>query len=144
MHYEDGMRFSLRAQPENVAVVRRAVAVRAEELGMEQPRIVDLSTAVSEACSNVVLHAYEDRKEPGLLEVELVPGDRELSVVIRDFGRGLSTRLNPGKLGLGMGLQIIGALASRLQIVSVPGEGTEIVIHALYAATVGRSSNGDG
>jgi anti-sigma regulatory factor (Ser/Thr protein kinase) len=134
LSYEDGLQFRVRARPQNVAVVRRAVAVRADELGMDRERVIDLSAAVSEACANAVLHAYESRDEPGLLEVELIPGDHELSVVVRDFGDGVSSRPSAERPSLRMGLGMIGALSNRFQLVSVLGEGTEVTIHASYAA----------
>jgi len=138
LSYEDGLQFTLRARPQNVAVVRRAIAIRAGELGMERAKVIDLSAAVSEACANVVLHAYENRGEPGMLEVELVPGDQGVSVVVRDFGDGIAPR-PPGQPSLKMGLQIISALSNRFQLVSVPGEGTEITIHTGYAEQLERS-----
>lgn len=101
---------------------------------MDREQVTDLSAAVSEACANAVIHAYESRDEPGLLEVELIPGDHELSVVVRDFGDGISPRSPAGRPSLRMGLGMIGALSNRFQLVSVLGKGTEITIHAGYAA----------
>jgi serine/threonine-protein kinase RsbW len=51
------LRLTLRATPDNVIVVRQAVAGLGEALGLSGPRIADLKTVVSEACNNVVLHA---------------------------------------------------------------------------------------
>ena len=56
----------LPAKAENVAVVRHALAGLAEEIGMDEPGIADLKTVVTEACMNVVVHAYEG--EPGPLD----------------------------------------------------------------------------
>ncbi len=64
-------RLTLPATAENVIVVRQAVAGLGEALGLSGPRIDDLKTVVSEACNNVVLHAYEG--EPGPLEVIAEP-----------------------------------------------------------------------
>lgn len=105
---------------------------------MDREQVIDLSAAVSEACANAVLHAYGSSKKPGVLEVELVPGDRELSVVVRDFGNGISSRPTAERPSLRLGLGMIGALSTRFQLVSVLGKGTEITIHAGYAA--GRRS----
>ncbi len=134
MRTEDRLLLSLIAEPESVAAVRHAVAGRAETLGMAEARIADLETVVSEACANVVLHAYEGREMPGPLEVELVPGESELGVVVRDFGVGIcpSTSLDRPSLQLGLGL--IGALSSRFHLVSARGEGTEIKIEIPLAA----------
>ena len=48
----------LPARAENVAVVRHALAGLAEEIGMDEAGIADLKTVVTEACMNVVAHAY--------------------------------------------------------------------------------------
>ena len=69
-----GLEMSLPARAENVAVVRHALAGLAEEIGMDEAGIADLKTVVTEACMNVVVHAYEG--EPGPLEVEAEPRAR--------------------------------------------------------------------
>jgi anti-sigma regulatory factor (Ser/Thr protein kinase) len=124
----DTLHLSLPAQPDSVPEVRHAVASKAEELGMREERIDELKTVVSEACSNVVLHAYEDREEPGPLEVELVPEAERLDVVIRDFGSGIQPRPVGGRPSLRLGLRLIGALSSKFHLISTRGRGTEIRI----------------
>jgi anti-sigma regulatory factor (Ser/Thr protein kinase) len=128
MKNDDSLRLSVPAEPSSVAEVRHAVASKAEALGMEEARIDDLKTVVSEACTNVVLHAYRDREEPGKLEVELVPGTAEVGVVVRDFGGGIQPRRSAARPSLRLGLRLIGALSSRFHLISARGKGTEIRI----------------
>jgi len=52
-------RIVLPSRPENVAVIRQALAGAIEVLGLSESRLLDINTAVSEACNNVVVHAYE-------------------------------------------------------------------------------------
>ena len=54
-----GLQITLPAEAENVAVVRHALAGLAEEIGMDEAAIADLKTVVTEACMNVVVHAYD-------------------------------------------------------------------------------------
>ena len=54
----------LPARAENVIVVRQAVAGVGEALGIPAARVDDLKTVVTEACNNVVLHAYEGGRGP--------------------------------------------------------------------------------
>jgi serine/threonine-protein kinase RsbW len=134
----DEAHFSLTvaAEPANVAVVREAVEGRAAELGMGETAIADLKTVVSEACANVVLHAYAGDADPGLLEIELLPEGRALSVVIRDRGAGIDVRPAAGKSSsLRLGLALIGALSSSFQLRSARGEGTELTIQVPLGAT---------
>ena len=55
-----GLQIRLPAKAENVAVVRHALAGLAEEIGMDEAGVADLKTVVTEACMNVVVHAYPD------------------------------------------------------------------------------------
>jgi anti-sigma regulatory factor (Ser/Thr protein kinase) len=128
------LRLTFPAEPDSVPEVRHAVADRAQELGMEGARIDELKTVVSEACSNVVLHAYPDREEPGPLEVELVSEAERLDLVVRDFGAGIRPRRVVGRPSLRLGLRLIGALSSRFHLISTRGRGTEIRIQM----TLGR------
>ena len=59
MESEARVEFSLPAQAENVPLVRHALAGLAEALEMEPAEVADLKTVVTEACMNVVVHAYE-------------------------------------------------------------------------------------
>ena len=59
-----GLELVLPARAENVAVVRHALAGMAEALGMDPAQIADLKTVVTEACMNVVVHAYEEERGP--------------------------------------------------------------------------------
>ena len=72
----------------NVPLIRHALAGLAEALEMEPTEIADLKTVVTEACMNVVVHAYED-DETGPLEVAAWPRGRVLVVSVRDYGAGI-------------------------------------------------------
>ena len=79
---------------------------------MPEPLIEDVKLAVTEACTNVVRHAYEGAEGP--LEVRVEPKRDRLTVVVTDRGTGI--RPNPGSDGAGLGLPLIAALASQLEI----------------------------
>jgi anti-sigma regulatory factor (Ser/Thr protein kinase) len=121
---------SLPARAENVAVVRHAVAGLAERIGMDEAGIADLKTVVTEACMNVVVHAYPEGS-PGLLEVEAVPEHGGLTVAVRDFGSGISPRPGVDRPSLRIGLALIAALSSSFEIKGGVGRGTEIRMHLL-------------
>jgi serine/threonine-protein kinase RsbW len=139
MKSQDSLRMTLPAQPDSVPEVRHAVAGKAEAMGMDEARIDDLKTVVSEACANVVLHAYEDGEEPGEFEVELVPGADAIGVVVRDFGAGIRPRRKvTGRPSLRLGLRLIGALSSRFHLISTRGSGTEIRIQMALGGAASR------
>jgi anti-sigma regulatory factor (Ser/Thr protein kinase) len=124
---------SLPARAENVAVVRHALAGLAERLGMDEAGIADLKTVVTEACMNVVVHAYPD-DEPGLLAVEATPELDGLTVVVRDFGRGIRPHPEADRPSLRIGLTLIAALSTSFEIKGGVDRGTEIRMFLPLAA----------
>jgi anti-sigma regulatory factor (Ser/Thr protein kinase) len=119
---------SLPARAENVAVVRHAIAGLAERIGMDEAATADLKTVVTEAGMNVVVHAYPEG-EAGLLEVDALPDQGGLTVVVRDFGRGISPRPGVDRPSLRIGLALIAALSSSFEIRGGFEQGTEIRMH---------------
>ncbi len=122
------LHITLPAQPASLPIVRRAVAAHAEKLGVARGRIADLKTVVSEACANVIRHAYGEEDGSGVLEVDLTPSDRALNMVVRDFGGGIRPLSSEEAPSLRLGLPIIGALSSSFELVSVLSRGTEITV----------------
>ena len=124
------LRLTLPATAENVIVVRQAVAGVGEALDLSGSRIADLKTVVSEACNNVVLHAYEG--EPGPLEVVAEPRSGELEVQVSDQGKGFRPRANDGDPSLGLGLPLIAALSDSFEISGGAGHGSRTTIRFGY------------
>lgn len=120
-----GLQMSLPARAENVAVVRHALSGLADRLGMDEAGIADLKTVVTEACMNVVVHAYPDG-ELGLLAVEATPELEGITVVVRDFGRGIQPRPEADRPSLRIGLTLIAALSTSFEIKGGVDRGTEI------------------
>ena len=117
------LELKLPARAENVAVVRHAFGGFAEALAVDEQTLADIKLAVTEACTNVVIHAYE-RDAIGDLEVDATIDDERLTVVIRDNGRGIVPR--PDSPGLGLGLPLIATLAETLELGRDSAEHTEV------------------
>jgi anti-sigma regulatory factor (Ser/Thr protein kinase) len=112
----DGLAIRLQANAEQVPVARRAVAEFCERCGLPAPLVDDVKLVVTEACTNVVLHAYDGTVTPvGTFEVraQLEPGVLLLSV--SDQGRGIGApSINRGLgLGLRLALQLAGGVQTR-------------------------------
>jgi anti-sigma regulatory factor (Ser/Thr protein kinase) len=119
------IRLDLSNRPENVVLVRETIAGVAEAIGLDAADLDDIRTAVTEACNNVVLHAYEG--EEGALEVEIhaaVGGS--CRVLVRDRGIGLQPQASEDQWIVGIGLPVIEALAQRADFEETPGGGTEV------------------
>jgi serine/threonine-protein kinase RsbW len=117
----------LPAKSENVAVIRHALAGLAEEIGMDEPGLADLKTVVTEACMNVVVHAYQG--EPGPLSVDAKPAPDGLTVVVRDEGGGIRPQADTERDSLRLGLSLIAAFSSSFSIAGGLDRGTEITMH---------------
>ena len=86
--------------------------------------VEDMRLAVTEACTNVVRHAYED--EPGPIEVVIHPDEEKLEVVISDRGRGLDGSVDGS--GPGLGLPLIAALADSVELQDLPTRGSRLAM----------------
>jgi anti-sigma regulatory factor (Ser/Thr protein kinase) len=121
----------LDATPASVAAVRAEVGQFADRYAVEQP--VDIALAVSEAVTNVVLHAYRDGGA-GRVRVVACMHPREMVVVVRDYGCGMKP--HPGSPGAGLGLSIIGAAASEMRVERPEDGGTRIRLRFRRATPV--------
>jgi anti-sigma regulatory factor (Ser/Thr protein kinase) len=92
------------ATAESVGRLRHAVVDYAQSVGASEATSNAVRVAVSEALTNVVVHAYEGRK-PGPMIVEACPnGGGNLLVFVSDEGAGPMPRVDAPGLGLGLGL----------------------------------------
>jgi len=113
------------ARPEGVGVVRQALAGMADALDFDPTVLADMKMAVTEACTNVVVHAYDE--DAGMLEVEMLADENGLTIVVRDHGAGIQPR--PARSeppALGLGLPLIAALSDSFELRGSAGQGTEV------------------
>jgi serine/threonine-protein kinase RsbW len=123
-------------RPENVSLVRAVLAGVAEAIDLAGERLHDVRTAVTEACNNVVLHAYEGAEGP--VEVDVRIGEGVLTVAVRDAGIGIrggrqgasnDATLSPLEFdeeSLKLGLPMIQALTATAEFHQRDGGGTEV------------------
>lgn len=98
---------------------------------MNERVVADIALAVSEACTNAVLHGYCD-EAPGSFQVVAESVGSTVRVTVIDDGRGTTPR--PESTGLGLGLPLMAALAESLDV--HPGEGGRgTVLEMLFDAT---------
>jgi anti-sigma regulatory factor (Ser/Thr protein kinase) len=115
----NGLALRLPAEPGQVPVARRAVADFCELCGMPPPLIDDVKLVVTEACTNVVLHAYDgggtDGHPVGMFDVSASLEEGTLLVSVSDEGRGIGAPSPNRGLGLGLrlALQLAGGVHTR-------------------------------
>ena len=107
---ETAIAHEFEAVARSVRQAREAVATFAERHGAVGEGVDDIRTAISEAATNVVVHAYDDDTAGRFRVLAIVDGG-QLVVIIDDDGCGLSApSQNPG---LGMGLQLMEEIAEQ-------------------------------
>ena len=126
------LKLSIPANSKYVSIVRMVVSGLASKIGFSSDAIEDIKVAVSEACNNVVQYAYPDMQ--GTIDISLTPGEKSLSLEIRDTGKGFDTE-NPPKramtdddIHMGLGLEFIKKLMTNSDIISKKGEGTTVLM----------------
>jgi anti-sigma regulatory factor (Ser/Thr protein kinase) len=85
-----------------------------------------VALCVSEAVTNVVVHAYRAADEPGEIELEARKPDGFLCIYVRDQGLGLSPRVDSP--GIGLGLPVIADSATSLEVRRPESGGTELAM----------------
>jgi serine/threonine-protein kinase RsbW len=123
---------SMPARAEGVGVVRQALAGVADALDFDAAVLADMKMAVTEACTNVVVHAYDD--QAGQLEVQMLAGEASLTIVVRDRGGGIHPRPARSEApALGLGLPLIAALSDAFELRGSAGKGTEVRMTFAYS-----------
>jgi serine/threonine-protein kinase RsbW len=117
------VRLTLPARPENVAVIRNVLGAFAEALRLPPEMVEDMRLAITEACTNVVRHAYRDG-EAGPIDVVVRPNGDRLELIVSDRGRG--TGASPDVAGPGLGLPLIAALTDSLDFRRAPSRGSRL------------------
>ena len=116
---------SLENRPENVLLVRQVLNGVAEAAAINALELNDISTAVSEACNNVVQHAYGHGT--GRMEVEIEIRREDVRVIVRDHGSGIQPRMDAGADDAGgIGIPLMLALASSVAFSDIESGGTEV------------------
>jgi stage II sporulation protein AB (anti-sigma F factor) len=128
------MRLVLPARSANLALARATVAAFAAQLPFTVEELEDLKVAVSEAVSNVILHAYPDGQR-GDVAIEAATSGAMLEVVVEDQGAGIEDvdrarepayTTAPDRMGLGFVL--MENFADEVEVHSVPGRGTKVTL----------------
>lgn len=125
------VRLELHSRPETLTLVRAVLGALGERLAIDVELLDDLKTAVSEACNNVVQHAYPDGSA-GPLRLELFLLEDSVVVLVRDRGVGIDESTLGSDIDAGVGIPVIRTLAATVRF-SHPAEGgTELTM--IFAA----------
>ena len=120
----------------NEAFARGAAAAFLARYDPTVAQLADLKTAVSEAVTNCIVHAYPDRVGPITMTLSVYPG-RLVKIVVADQGIGipdipkamepLFTTGDPGERS-GLGFAVMQSFMDRVRVCSAPSKGTRVTL----------------
>ena len=129
------MKLEFTGVPENEGFARVAVSAFAVQLDPTLDELGDIRTAVSEAVTNAIVHAYPDTVGVVWLRARILDGEY-LEITVKDKGRGIEDvdrarqplYTTGGEDRSGMGFTIMESFTDRLRIRSAPGRGTTVTM----------------
>ena len=135
MKYENYIKLEFPARSANEALARSTVAAFAVQLDPTLEELGDIKTAVSEAVTNAIVHAYPDTVGMVWLRARILDGEY-LELVVKDKGRGIpdvKQALQPlfttgGDDRSGMGFTIMESFMDKLKVRSRPGTGNTVTM----------------
>lgn len=135
MNGKNYIKLEFPSQSCNEAFARTAAAAFAAQLDPTMEELGDIRTAVSEAVTNCIVHAYPDQIGKISMRMRILEGSI-LEISVRDWGRGIEDvdrAMAPlyttgGEERSGMGFTIMGSFMDRLKVKSAPGKGTAVTM----------------
>ena len=124
----------------NESFARAAAAAFASQLDPTMEELGDLRTAVSEAVTNAIVHAYPDSIGRISMRMRILEGCT-VEISVRDWGRGIEDvekAMTPlytsgGEERSGMGFTIMASFMDSLRVRSKPGRGTTVTMRKLIS-----------
>ena len=137
------MKVTFLSRSANEGFARATVAAFAAQLDPAVDELADLRTAVSEAVTNAIVHAYPDRLGTVTLTVRLYENGK-IQVQVKDKGRGIpdvSKAMEPlyttgGEERSGLGFSVMESFTDRLRVRSAEGKGTTVTMEKYIAPRV--------
>ena len=135
MKYDNQVTVEFPSLSRNEAFARGTAAVFAAQLDPTLDELGDIKTAVSEAVTNCIVHAYPDRIGTITMRLRVLEGSI-LEIMVRDKGCGIADieqarqpMFTTGGAGRsGMGFTIMESFMTHLRVVSTPGKGTTVYL----------------
>jgi stage II sporulation protein AB (anti-sigma F factor) len=130
----------------NEGFARNAIACFVAQLDPTLDELGDVKTAVSEAVTNAIVHAYPNNIGKITIRAK-IKADHSVEIVIRDYGLGIvdiEQAKTPmfttgGNERSGMGFTIMESFMDKLRVRSVPGKGTVVTVQKRISMRAGQS-----
>ena len=145
MKKENYIRLEFPSKSVNEAFARAAVACFAAQTDPTLEELSDIKTAVSEAVTNAIVHAYPNTIGRICLKAAILE-DNSVEIVIRDWGKGIEDVAQArepmfttgGEERSGMGFTIMESFMDELRVRSAPGKGTTVTMRRRITLRCGK------
>ena len=132
---ENEMKLEFISKATNEAFARITVAAFASQLDPTIEELADIKTVVSEAVTNCIIHAYENRQ--GIIKINAKLADNQIIIQISDKGKGIENvdaareplyTTKPNLERSGMGFTIMESFMDSIKVESIVGLGTKVTL----------------
>ena len=132
---ENEMKLEFLSKGCNEAFARITVAAFASQLDPTIEELADIKTAVSEAVTNCIIHAYENKR--GIIKINAKLKDNQIIIEISDNGKGIENvdiakeplyTTKPNLERSGMGFTIMESFMDSMKVESIVGLGTKVTL----------------
>lgn len=139
---EAGFQLEFDSIPGCEGFARVTAAAFASRLNPTVDEMEEMKTAVSEAVTNCMIHAYEGKK--GRIRMEVTLRDRSVTIVVRDYGCGITDleramqacyTTKPDLERSGMGFTFMQLFMDHVVVHTSPADGTEVIMTRKFSET---------
>ena len=137
--YENKMQLEFLSKSANESFARVTVAAFASQLDLNIEQLADIKTAVSEAVTNCIIHAYDSTE--GIIKIEARLTNNSIEIEVSDRGKGIENiemakeplyTTKPDLERSGMGFTIMDSFMDELKVESIVGLGTKITMKKIF------------
>lgn len=141
---ENEMKLEFISKGSNEAFARITIAAFASQLDPTIEELADIKTAISEAVTNCIIHAYEHKK--GIIKINAKLRENKIIIEISDNGKGIENvdmakeplyTTKPNLERSGMGFTIMESFMDSMKVESIVGLGTKVTL----VKTIKKQSN---
>ena len=145
--FENEMKLEFLNKGANEAFARITVAAFASQLDPTIEELADIKTAVSEAVTNCIIHAYENRQ--GIIKINAQLKGNEIIIQISDNGKGIENvdiakeplyTTKPNLERSGMGFMFMEMFMNKVDVISEPGKGTTVIMEKKLKKVIEKNS----
>jgi stage II sporulation protein AB (anti-sigma F factor) len=130
------MKLSFVSRSVNESFARAAVAAFVSQLDPRIDELADIKTALSEAVTNCIVHAYKDTVGKIYIVAKIME-DRQVIISIKDVGCGIEDvkkamepmfTTSPGEERSGLGFSVMESFMDKVRVISKPNKGTTVIL----------------